>query len=76
MKTAEEMIKKEFPDWHDWADWGLEGTIQVMKEYAGQSCQATFEQFMELLTPIMKEIPSEARFKILEAIQKTQPVLP
>ncbi|MCF0070267.1 hypothetical protein LZD49_07275 [Dyadobacter sp. CY261] len=34
MKTAEEMIKSAFPDWHDWPEWALEGTIQVMHDYA------------------------------------------
>lgn len=76
MKTAEEFIKEHIPDCHEWADWGMEATVNAMRAYATESCQVAFEQFMVLLTPIMKEIPSDARFKILEAIQKTQPVLP
>lgn len=39
MTTAEEMIKNAFPDWHDWPDWAVEGTIQVMREYAKQVAQ-------------------------------------
>lgn len=46
------------------------------REYAKQCCQLTFDSFMELLTPIMKDVPNHARFEILSAIAKTQPVLP
>ena len=76
MITADEIAERVHPGDGPIARDKRESLARNIQDYARQSCQATFEDFMALLPPIMKGIPKYERFQILAAIAKTNPVTP
>lgn len=81
MTTAEELIKKEFPDWQDWAEWGLEGTIHIMREYAQEVAQDALNRAAKSARVKTKtQYDSEDTWKVndvdRDSIKNTQIILP